>query len=160
MKAVYAMEPITGPAIFLAGPTPRSQAVSSWRPAAIQAMSDLGFTDTLLIPEDRSGKFHGDYLGQIDWETEGLQSAVCIMFWVPRALPDMPAFTTNDEWGFWKASGKVVFGAPNWAEKVRYQQLYCERHGIPSRDSLRDTCAAAIKMFEQLYEPELSVAWP
>lgn len=174
MKLIYAMEPISGPSIFLAGPTPRSLdlknmtaanqeiirrlQIKSWRPQAIEALRELGFNGAVLIPEDRDGGFHGDYLGQIDWETEALQQATCILFWVPRKLDIMPGLTTNDEWGFWKASGKVVFGAPTWAEKVRYQQLYCKKLGIPCSTDLRETCELAVVLFEQLYEPEVALS--
>lgn len=163
MQLIYALEAISGPAIFLAGPTPRvikgrSDTPQSWRPDAIRAMAALGYEGALLIPEDRNGGFHGDYLGQIDWETAALLQAICILFWVPRRMDGMPGLTTNDEWGFWKASGKVVFGAPPWAEKVRYQQLYCERHGIPCLASMERTCEAAIELFNRnkgfrRYEP-------
>jgi hypothetical protein len=35
------------------------------------------------------------------WEREGLIKASVIFFWIPRGLPDMPAFTTNVEFGYW-----------------------------------------------------------
>ena len=32
----------------------------------------------------------------------------------------MPAFTTNVEFGYWLHSGKVIYGHPNNAKKVKY----------------------------------------
>lgn len=151
MKIVYAMQPIPARVeLFLAGPTPRSQDVKSWRPAALRALSQLGFDGTVLVPEGSDGEFHGDYLGQIDWETEGLEGAACILFWLPRRFPDMPGLVSNDEWGFWKASGKVVFGAPPDAEKVKYQILYCTRHNIPCSSTLYETCSSALQLLRSL----------
>lgn len=103
---VYAPEPLPSlvgaRSIFLAGPTPRSQDVKSWRPEAVRLLTEAGFTGTLLLPEDRGGVFHGDYDTQVEWETEALQRATVILFWIPRDLATMPALTTNDEW----ASGR------------------------------------------------------
>ena len=54
------------------------------------------------------------------WEREALINATVILFWVPRKLPDMSAFTTNVEFGYWLHSGKVVYGRPNDASKIKY----------------------------------------
>ena len=35
------------------------------------------------------------------WERIALTDATVILFWVPRKLPDMAAFTTNVEFGYW-----------------------------------------------------------
>lgn len=149
MNLVYAGEPIL-PAqtrtIFLAGPTPRSAAVPSWRPEAIQLFEAAGFQGTLFIPEDRGGGCNNDYDHQIEWETEALDRAWVILFWVPRKLDTMPAFTTNDEWGYWKASGKCVFGAPPWAEKVRYQRWWASKLGVPCFDTLPETVKGALDL--------------
>lgn len=32
----------------------------------------------------------------------------------------MPAFTTNVEFGYWLHTGKVVYGRPDGAEKIKY----------------------------------------
>jgi hypothetical protein len=150
MNLVYAPEPLPSsggaPSIFLAGPTPRSQDVRSWRPEAVRLFEQAGFMGTLLLPEDRGGVFHGDYDTQVEWETEALQAATVIMFWIPRKLDTMPAFTTNDEWGYWKSSGKCVFGAPPWAAKVSYQRWWAARLGIPLFDNLEDTVYGALRM--------------
>ena len=54
------------------------------------------------------------------WERITLSEATTIVFWIPRHLPDMPAFTTNVEFGYWLHTGKVVYGRPDNAEKIKY----------------------------------------
>ncbi len=132
--------------IFLAGPTPRSSSVVSWRPSAVELFKKYKYHGILFVPEDGDGSWRGSYEDQIEWEEEGLKSACCIMFWVPRKIPEMTALTTNDEWGVWKKSGKVVFGAPSDAEKVSYQRYYANKYAVPNFSSLEDTVKAAIEM--------------
>lgn len=153
MRVIYAHEDIFGQAdgesqvrIFLAGPTPRSQEVLSWRPAAIQEFERQMFSGSVLVPEDRSGVFQSSYDAQVEWEERGLRNADAIMFWVPRKLPEMPAFTTNDEWGFWKTSGKVTWGAPPEAEKVSYQWYYARKYEIPTATTLEEAVRNSIRL--------------
>lgn len=54
------------------------------------------------------------------WEREALTNATIIVFWIPRTLPDMPAFTTNVEFGYWLHTNKVIYGRPDNAEKIKY----------------------------------------
>lgn len=129
--------------LFLAGPTPRSQDVASWRPRALEILEELNFEGTVFIPEPENGKFSVEYDDQIGWETEALKLASVIVFWVPRSLPDMPAFTTNIEWGMWYNSGKVVFGAPPDAPKNKYMIYHCRKYNIPNFTTLEDTLAYA-----------------
>jgi hypothetical protein len=62
------------------------------------------------------------YPNQIDWESACLENCGLIMFWVPRNLDTMPAFTTNIEFGEWMAKDplKVVYGRPDDAPNMRY----------------------------------------
>lgn len=139
--------------IFLAGPTPRRADVQSWRAEALCLLTGplLRYGGDVFIPEDRGvGGMHGVYEEQLAWETEGLRRADVIVFWVPRDMATLPGLTTNDEWGFWKASGKVVFGAPKEAVSVRYQRSYCEQHGIPCFSTLEDTLRAATTMIGEV----------
>jgi hypothetical protein len=66
-----------------------------------------------------------------------------VLFWIPRG-PGMQELTTNDEWGRWKDSGRVVLGTPPSAEHVHYQRDYAAEHHIPLADTLPETIAQAI----------------
>lgn len=159
MQVIYARQPIDVTvaslgSIFLAGPTPRrTHPFPSWRPDALKILESRKYDGTVYLPEDASGpcdQMSGldfmDWEEQIEWEETALKAALCILFWVPRKLPEMPAFTTNDEWGFWKKSGKVVFGSPPGAVKTGYQRYYAKKFNVPLSDTLEDTVESAIKM--------------
>lgn len=131
--------------IFLAGPTSRTGGENSWRKAALQILEDKGFDGTVFVPEARNWeKFNPEYDEQVSWEDKTLNIADCILFWIPRDLETLPAFTTNDEWGFWKSSGKVVLGAPPQAEKVSYQKFYAKEFNVPFSTSLTETIQNAL----------------
>jgi len=149
VKIVYANQ--TPPdswtsAIFLAGPTPRADTtIPSWRPDALKYLKDLGYTGVVFIPEDEDGTWLHNYDDQIEWEEMCLKFSDVIIFWIPRDLEHMPAFTTNDEWGYWKAKDPVrlVLGTPPDAPKVRYQRYYAEKQHVPTYNTLEDVCTYA-----------------
>lgn len=148
MQIVYAQQ--SPPAsirrsIFLAGPTPRSKDVPSWRPQALQILQSMHFDGVVFVPEIESGGMDGSYEAQIEWEDACLNMADCIVFWIPRELQTMPGFTTNIEWGFWEDSLKVVLGAPPDAPKIRYLRHYAEKYSVPQRDTLYETLAIAVE---------------
>ena len=147
MHVVYAHEaapdPITG-SIFLAGPTPRDAETPSWRPEALRLLAQRGFSGVVFVPEPRNGAWSRDYDGQVAWEEAHLHMADVALFWLPRELARMPGLTTNDEWGTFKGSGKVVFGAPPEAEKVRYQRHYAALLHVPTADDLAATIDLAL----------------
>jgi 8-oxo-dGTP pyrophosphatase MutT (NUDIX family) len=157
MQLVYAQEPLPQQAtssIFLAGPTPRSLSVPSWRPLAIALLESAGYDGTVFIPEPRGGAWQ-DYMGQIAWESDALNRSDSILFWIPRDLtpdeygyPRMGALTTNDEWGTWKTSGKVVLGTPPVTRElhVGYQLYFAKKYEVPTFTALDDTIQAAMKM--------------
>lgn len=150
MRIIYARQPIDRRAaqngsLFLAGPTPRNEYPHpSWRPDALRILENYDYNGVVFVPEDEDGQCKGDYTEQVEWEEEGLTLATCILFWFARKIPEMPGLTTNDEWGTWKASGKVVFGAPTWAKKVSYQAHYARKFKVPMSSTLEDTVRAAI----------------
>jgi 8-oxo-dGTP pyrophosphatase MutT (NUDIX family) len=149
MQVVYARTafPVTAHCvIFLAGPTPRAADVASWRPEACAVLRELSFEGTVYVPEDAEGGMHGAYEEQIRWEAAALLRSDVVVFWVPRDMRTMPGLTTNDEFGWLKGRARIVFGAPEGAEKVRYQQHYCRELGIPVKQTLRETLAAAVAM--------------
>lgn len=149
MQAVYTGEqPPTAfsKSLFLAGPTPRSKEAKSWRPDALKILSLKGFDGVVFIPEYRDDNSGCAYEEQIVWEHNCLNMADCIMFWVPRELKTMPAFTTNIEFGLYANSGRVVFGAPPEAEKNRYLQLLAEKLSVPQASTLEETVNEAFKL--------------
>ena len=146
MKIIYATELLNDDGIFLAGPTPRSPEVKSWRPEAIKLFREHGYQGSLFIPETR-GDEPFDWERQVQWEAGGLEVSKCIMFWVPRQMETMPALTTNIEFGMHCKSGKVVFGAPQEAVKVGYMRYYADRLMIPNAYTLEDTVKLAIHRY-------------
>ena len=151
MKIIYAqerIEPNSGKLIFLAGPTPRGANALSWRPQAIKLFAKLGFNGTLLVPEMRNGfPAEFEYSAQIDWEQDGLELANKIMFWVPREIEYMPAFTTNIEFGYWLAKdpSKIIMGYPNDAPKMNYFTYKCDEAGIVVHNNLKETIKTILK---------------
>ena len=99
---------------------------------------------TVFVPEDNAAAPSFDYTRQIDWEEQALHRSDAIVFWVPRDLETMPAFTTNIEWGVWCSSGKVVLGAPDGAPKLAYMRHYARKYQVPFSTTLRATLAAAV----------------
>ncbi|MER7282286.1 nucleoside 2-deoxyribosyltransferase domain-containing protein [Dactylosporangium sp. NPDC000244] len=133
-------------ALFLAGPTPRAPEVASWRPEAIELLRERWTGGRLVVfsPEPATGVVR-DYTGQIAWEEAGLHLADRIVFWVPRDLATMPAFTTNVEWGTWHRSGKAVFGAPPQSPRNRYLFAGARAEHVPTATSLPETLDLALE---------------
>jgi 8-oxo-dGTP pyrophosphatase MutT (NUDIX family) len=135
-------------AIFLAGPLPRSADVPSWGPEAVASLREQWRRDGRLVvftPELRQGVL-ADYTGQLEWEHRGLDQADVILFWVPRDLVTMPAFTTNIEFGVWFDSGKVVLGAPAAAPKNEYLRELAASASAPVAATLDEAVEAALAM--------------
>jgi 8-oxo-dGTP pyrophosphatase MutT (NUDIX family) len=145
VKIVYAHQPLPTEqhkAIFLAGPTPRSSDVPSWRPEAIRELERLGYDGHVFVPEAEDGVWKKDYDGQVEWEEAALNQADIILFWISRDMKDMPALTTNDEFGFWKGRdpSKVVLACPDKAVKTTYQKYYAKKYFIPTFSNLGEAC--------------------
>jgi 8-oxo-dGTP pyrophosphatase MutT (NUDIX family) len=148
LELIYAGEELPSnirKSIFLAGPTPRSEDVQSWRKEAIEILNDLNFDGTIFIPEPRDGKAYPDYINQVDWETKMLDLCDCILFWIPRSK-DLPALTTNIEWGKYQRSEKIAMGFPKDSEHNRYIEYECKNLGITVSDTLEDTIKYAIDL--------------
>jgi len=144
MNVVYALQELPK-VIFLAGPTPRSQDVPSWRPRALAILNQHRFAGTVLVPEQPDWASHDNYDGQIEWEWAGLDRASAIVFWVPRDLVDMPAFTTNVEFGLSVASGKAILGFPAGSPKTKYLEALARRYNTPVFHDLEELLMAAMK---------------
>ena len=123
MNIVYAQqdfEPMPM-SIFLAGPTPRRNDVKSWRPEALEILKKMAFPGQVLCPEDEGGSnFRGTYMGQVEWEYKGLENCKTICCWVPRDMENMPALTTNIEFGRYVGSGRLFYGRPDAAPHTAY----------------------------------------
>lgn len=126
--------------IFLAGPTPRSTDIKSWRPEALKILNDLGFEGVVYVPEREIDDRTNGGPAQAMWEREALFNAKVIVFWIPRSFPDMPAFTSNIEFGYWiaKDKNKVIYGRPDnsiknsyldWLYKLETKRTPCSNLG-------------------------------
>ena len=133
--------------IFLAGPTPRGENVTSWRKEACKFIEESGFDGVVYVPEYSTWKPKGDYVEQASWEREALSNATVIVFWVPRVLPDMPAFTTNTEFGYWIHTGKILYGRPDNSQKIKYLDwLYKEDMKMDPYNNLNALLTGAISL--------------
>jgi hypothetical protein len=148
MYPVYALEQLPNPvraSLFLAGPTPRAPETPSWRPEAMRILAELGFDNAVIIPEPRSGEWRHSYVDQTSWEVEMRARADLIVFWVPRELSRMPAFTTNIEFGEDYDSCRCLYGRPAEAPKNRYLDVrWHEISGAVPQVSLRDLLATSV----------------
>ncbi|MFG2370477.1 NUDIX hydrolase [Streptomyces sp. NPDC048504] len=136
--------------LFLAGPTPRSDDVASWRPEALAEIEDQwGDRGGLVVfvPEPRDGGRWPDYDDQRHWELYWGDRVDAVLFWIPRG-PGLPGLTTNDEWGRWKDSGRSVLGTPPGADQVRYQRDYAQEVHVPLADTLAATISHALGPLE------------
>jgi nucleoside 2-deoxyribosyltransferase len=154
MKVNYSDQKITkgNKSIFLAGPTPRDPNVASWRPRALKILKELGFNGIVYIPEHEVGTKY-DYIDQVSWEREALHSADVVLFWVPREIKTMPAFTTNTEFGYFmaKAPETVAYGRPDDAPRNRYHDwLYKLESGKIPSNTLTDTLNEAVELASKL----------
>ncbi len=124
MKVNYSDEEVLkdNKSIFLAGPTPRSIEVVSWREEAIKVLDELGYDGIVYVPEKKEDNRAFNYDNQVWWEREALFNATTIVFWIPRKIDTLPAFTTNVEFGYWisKDNEKVVYGRPDDSVKNKY----------------------------------------
>lgn len=150
MKLVYSLEEPPdsfSKSIFLAGPTPRTADVRSWRPEALRILKEQGYDGTVFIPEDgeKSGNKSYDHDDTYPrWEHRMLDMSDCILFWVPRDMQTLPGLTTNVEFGLFADTGRVVLGAPENASAIKYLKFVCRKLSIPHFSSLEETIAKAI----------------
>lgn len=152
MKIIYArqkfdLDEARKSSIMLCGPTPRFEyPYPSWRPDALRFLDNFDYGGLVFVPEDENGQLAVSYTDQVEWEESALTAATVILFWIARKIPEMPGFVTNDEFGTWKKSGKVVLGVPPWAVKVSYQKYYAKKYDIPIFETLEETVMSAMSM--------------
>lgn len=137
--------------IFLAGPTPRTIEVETWRTEAIKILEELEFDGIIYVPERENDDRTFNYDNQVWWEREALFNADVIIFWIPRS-DDLPAYTTNVEFGYWiaKENTKVIYGRPDNSIKNKYLDwLYkTETDRIPI-NNLKELLENGIKMINE-----------
>lgn len=131
--------------LFLAGPSPRSSKVKSWREDALRILTEMNYDGVVFVPESRTGEITWSYKEQVTWEWATLEMADSVLFWVPRNARTLPGYTTNIEFGLWAKSGKAVFGAPPRAFKVKYLRHMCEKLNIPQFRTLEDTIGKSLE---------------
>ncbi len=132
----------------MAGPTPRSLEVETWRKEAIRILNELGFDGIVYVPELEVDNRTFNYDNQVWWEREALYNANVIIFWIPRSA-QLPAFTTNVEYGYWiaKNSNKCLYGRSDDSEKNRYLDwLYQTETGKKPINNLEELLKDAIKL--------------
>ena len=152
MKIVYAQEEFPeafSKSIMLCGPTPRDEGVNSWRPEAIRILEKLKYDGIVFIPEIKNNKdFSYEWEPQVQWEHDAMEMSDCVLFWIPRDMNTLPGLTTNDEWGTYKKSGKVILGCPDDAVKTEYQKHYAKSLTVPFNNTLEATITAALEFVE------------
>lgn len=144
--------------IFLAGPTLRGgYSKESWRYKAIEFFSQHNYNGNILIPEYEITKKFIDtdenIVKQTRWEWSALKKSTVILFWIPRDLKTLPAFTTNVEFGRYTAISpeKVILGHPINAPKMRYLDLlYKETTNRSSLYTLEETITQSIILYNKL----------
>ena len=146
MEYVYACQPFTTTfrkSIYLAGPTPRTPEVDSWRPRALEHLKALDFAGVVFIPEAQDGHRSQDYDLQMDWELDAMRRSDIILFWIPANRETLPANTTRVEFGLQIHSGKVILGIPKEAYQTRYIETLAEKYIVQLHRSLEATIKAA-----------------
>ena len=157
MKAVYYYdEPPDSytKSIFLAGPSPRTPDIQSWRPEALKTLEAKGFDGIVFVPEPKPGdNSQYDWSKAPQWEHRMLDMADIVLFWVPRdisTLPNgeskLPGFTTNVEFGHWVSSGKAVLGHPPRAPHTDYLRFMADKFHVPTMFTLEDTINKSLEL--------------
>lgn len=132
MNIIYAQEAVPNEinkSVFLAGPSLRpGQEGTSWRIKALEILRQLEYDGVVFVPEAREGNFEDfNYETQILWETKCLRMADNIIFYLNRNVEKgLMGLTTNDEYGYFKDSGKCVLITEPNADSVRYQEWWAK----------------------------------
>ena len=131
--------------IFLAGPTPSDTQTKSWRPEAVDILNKLNYKGVILYPERTVKQEHINYDDQVEWEHKGLTECTHILFWVPRNMDTLPAFTTNIEFGRFAHYRQTFYGRPDTAPKNRYLDWYYKKVNTkPIYNNLEELLKATI----------------
>lgn len=149
MRLIYAQEPFPDffqKSLFLAGPSPRDIEHHNWRQDALRILKDAGYNGVIFIPLPRDGVFPNDYDAQASWEQEAMRRSDVVVFWIPRNLETLPAFTTNVEFDMRVESRNIVLGFPKDAPKMRYLEWLAQRNFVHVENELSTTITVALEM--------------
>lgn len=153
MQIVYTCQSLPGTivkSVFLAGPSLRKgqEHLVSWRKKALSVLDALGYDGVVFVPESEDGNWDElDYKTVNDWETKCLAIADNIIFYINRDVEaGLLGLTTNDEFGFWKTSGKCILCTEPNADSVRYQETWAEKLKIPIYHDLYNGALHVIKL--------------
>lgn len=127
--------------VFLAGPTPRSDDVKSWRPKAIELLKLNGYDGIIYSPEHPDGQEAWKNLPYpAEWEHRAIHACGILLFWIPRNMENMPALTTNVEFGHFIPKKFVIYGRPTNTPHVAYLDwMYRKYYNRPIHETLEDT---------------------
>jgi hypothetical protein len=168
---------LTGPSIFLAGPTAGGVQRTPWRAEALALLEAHGFAGVAVIPEFRDQPFAQAVTGVfgapaspvrnlkatsyniLRWETTGIEQVTVVMFWMPFVLGDegdpasLPGFTTRAEVSreLVRAPHRVVLGMPaTGVVSGGHIRFHAHHHGVTVWETLDDTVRAAIAQVRTL----------
>jgi nucleoside 2-deoxyribosyltransferase len=148
MNTVYVYQPFPQSfhsSVYLAGPTPRSTEVRSWRPQALQLLESFAYDGVVFVPESQHAERRGDYDQQMAWELDAMRRSDIILFWVPAERESLPAYTTRVEFGLQVHSGKAMLGTPGDAYKTHYLEMLAQHYEVATHQTLEALVAAAIE---------------
>lgn len=153
MKVSYSDAPVVmgEKSIFLAGPTVRKEQQQdwekgSWRNEAIEILQELGFDGIVYVPEYSTMKDFVDKDDQFIWEWDALHAASLVVFWVPRKFPELPALTTNVEFGFYMNLKPILYGRPEGSDKNGYlDRIYFKALGNKPYNELKALLQEAVE---------------
>ena len=141
--------------IFLAGPSPRTPDVQSWRNEALRILETKNYDGVVYVPEPKPGETSKyDWSIAPEWEHRMLDRSDIVLFWVPRDMTPgvtgeavLPGLTTNIEYGWLCNSGRAVLGHPPNAHHVRYMaETMANRFHVPVFNTLENTIDKALTM--------------
>lgn len=143
------------PSVFLAGPTNRNNDFNqSWRKWCVQLFEVNKFDGIVYIPEHSVPKpfDNSEYAERCQWEWKCMDWADCILFWVPRKVPEVLGLTTNLEFGTYleKSPEKIVLGHPQDADEVEWMDIrYSLRTRRTACTALEETVTQAMHIMAQ-----------
>jgi len=107
------------------------------------------------VPEDSSGSPKFDYDDQVTWEWEGLMTSTVVLFWIPREMQSMPAFTTNVEYGMSIWGRNMAIGWPEDAPKNRYLERLATRFHLTPVHTLEEVVRDALILAETPFKANI-----